>query len=59
MLEPIGVDRWSVELGLKYGMRDGLTYAVGGAWVVGFWSARDLSRIRTHPARVIICAAAS
>src|SRR5262245_46516882 len=28
MLEPIGVDRWSVELGLKYGMRDGLTYAV-------------------------------
>src|SRR5262245_23760709 len=59
MLEPIGVDRWSVELGLKYGMRDGLTYAVGGRWVVGFWSARDLSRILTHPARVIICAAAS
>jgi DNA-binding CsgD family transcriptional regulator len=59
MLEPIGVDRWSVELGLKYGMRDGLTYAVGGRWVVGFWSPRDLSRILTHPARVLICAAAS
>jgi DNA-binding CsgD family transcriptional regulator len=59
MLEPIGVDRWSVELGLKYGMRDGLTYAVGGRWVVGFWSPRELSRILTHPARVIICAAAS
>ena len=59
MLEPIGVDRWSVELGLKYGMRDGLTYAVGGRWVVGFWSPRELSRILTHPARVLICAAAS
>ena len=59
MLEPIGVDRWSVELGLKYGMRDGLTYAVGGRWVVGFWSRRELSQILTHPARVIICAAAS
>jgi DNA-binding CsgD family transcriptional regulator len=59
MLEPIGVDRWSVELGLKYGMRDGLTYAVGGRWVVGFWSPRDLSRILTQPARVMICAAAS
>jgi len=59
MLEPIGVDRWSVELGLKYGMRDGLTYAVGGRWVVGFWSPRDLSRILTPPARVLICAAAS
>jgi DNA-binding CsgD family transcriptional regulator len=59
MLEPIGVDRWSFELGLKYGMRDGLTYAVGGRWVVGFWSPRELSRILTQPARVIICAAAS
>ena len=29
-LEPIGADRWSFELGLKYGMRDGLTYGVGG-----------------------------
>ena len=28
--EPIGADRWSFELGLKYGMRDGLTYGVGG-----------------------------
>jgi DNA-binding CsgD family transcriptional regulator len=59
MLEPIGVDRWSVELGLKYGMRDGLTYAVGGRWVVGFWSPKDLSHILTRPARVMICAAAS
>jgi DNA-binding CsgD family transcriptional regulator len=59
MLEPIGVDRWSVELGLKYGMRDGLTYVVGGRWVIGFWSRRDLSQILTRPARVLICAAAS
>jgi len=57
--EPIGADRWSVELGLKYGMRDGLTYGVGGRWVVAFWSRKELSNVLTPPARIIICAAAS
>jgi len=58
-LEPIGADRWSTELGLKYGMRDGLTYGVGGMWVVAFWSRRELSNILPAPARIPICAAAS
>jgi DNA-binding CsgD family transcriptional regulator len=58
-LEPIGADRWSTELGLKYGMRDGLTYGVGGMWVVAFWSRRQLSNILPAPARIPICAAAS
>jgi DNA-binding CsgD family transcriptional regulator len=58
-LEPIGADRWSFELGLKYGMRDGLTYGVGGRWVVGFWSRKELSNVLTPPARILICAAAS
>jgi DNA-binding CsgD family transcriptional regulator len=57
--EPIGTDRWSAELGLKYGMRDGLTYGVGGMWVVAFWSRRELSNILPAPARIPICAAAS
>ena len=57
--EPIGTDRWSAELGLKYGMRDGLTYGVGGMWVVAFWSRRELSSILPAPARIPICAAAS
>jgi hypothetical protein len=30
LVQPIGVDRWSQELSLKYGMRDGLTCPVGG-----------------------------
>ena len=57
--EPIGADRWSFELALKYGMRDGLTYGVGGRWVVAFWSRKELSNILTTAARIPICAAAS
>ena len=57
--EPIGADRWSHELALKYGMRDGLTYGVGGRWVIAFWSRKDLSNILTPPARIIVCAASS
>jgi DNA-binding CsgD family transcriptional regulator len=42
-LEPLGVDRWPVELALKYGMRDSLNCPVGGRWVVSFWSRKVLS----------------
>ena len=59
MLEPIGVDRWSTELALKYGMRDGFTCPVGGRWVVAFWSRRNLSGILTQPIRIGVFAAAS
>jgi len=57
--EPIGTDRWSIELGLKYGMRDGLTYGVGGRWVIAFWSRKELSHLLTTPDRILVCAAAS
>ena len=40
-------------------MRDGLTYGVGGMWVVAFWSRRELSNILPRSARIPICAAAS
>ena len=59
MFEPIGNDRWSFDLALKYGMRDGLTCPVGGRWVVAFWSRRVLSSILTQPARIMIFAAAN
>jgi DNA-binding CsgD family transcriptional regulator len=59
MLQPIGADRWSYELALKYGLRDGLTCPVAGRWVVAFWSRRELSGILTQPMRIVIGAAAA
>jgi DNA-binding CsgD family transcriptional regulator len=57
--DPIGADRWSIELALKHGMRDGLTYGVGGRWIVMFWSRKELSHILPAPARILLCAAAN
>jgi LuxR family quorum sensing-dependent transcriptional regulator len=59
LFQPIGVDRWSYDLALKHGMRDGLTCPVGGRWVVGFWSRRELSGVLTRPMRIMLYAAAS
>ena len=43
LMQPIGIDKWSYELALKYSMRDGLMCPVGGRWLVGFWSLPDRS----------------
>jgi DNA-binding CsgD family transcriptional regulator len=59
LFQPIGVDQSSLDLALKHGMRDGFTCPVGGRWVVGFWSRRELSNILTCPMRIMIYAAAS
>ena len=59
MFQPIGIDQWSYELDLKYGMRDGLTCPVAGRWLVAFWSRKDLSNILTQPIRIVIVAAAN
>jgi LuxR family quorum sensing-dependent transcriptional regulator len=59
LFEPIGTDRWTFELGLKRGMRDGLTCPVGGRWVVAFWSRRVLSNLLVQPDRIMIFAAAN
>ena len=59
LFQPIGIDKWTYDLALKYGMRDGLTCPVGGRWVVGFWSRKELSNIVTRPMRIMISAAAS
>ena len=59
LMQPIGIDKWSYELALKYGMRDGLMCPVGGRWVVGFWSRKELSNVLTQPIRLLLFAAAS
>jgi DNA-binding CsgD family transcriptional regulator len=59
LFEPIGVDRWSFELGLKYGMRDGLTCPVDGRWGVAFWSRRVLSDVLSQPSRIMLSASAN
>jgi DNA-binding CsgD family transcriptional regulator len=59
MLEPLGVDRWSHELALKHGMRDGFTCPVGSRWVAVFWSRRVLTGVLTEQMRAMIFLAAS
>jgi DNA-binding CsgD family transcriptional regulator len=59
LFQPIGVDKWTYDLALKHGIRDGLSCPVGGRWVVAFWSRKELSNIVTRPMRIMIGAAAS
>jgi DNA-binding CsgD family transcriptional regulator len=60
MFEPLGIDRWAYELGLKYGMRDGLTCPVGGArWVVIYWSRKVLSNLLSPQLRALLFMAAN
>jgi DNA-binding CsgD family transcriptional regulator len=51
-LEPLGADRWPIDLALKYGMRDSFNCPVGKRWVVTFWSPKVLSL--TDEARAIL-----
>jgi DNA-binding CsgD family transcriptional regulator len=59
LFQPTGIDQISFDLALKHGMRDGFTCPIGGRWVVGFWSRRELSNVLTRPMRIMIYAAAS
>jgi LuxR family quorum sensing-dependent transcriptional regulator len=59
MFAPIGIDRWAYELGLKYGIRDGLTCPVGGRWVVVYWSRRVLSDSLSPQLRALLFMAAN
>jgi hypothetical protein len=40
MSEPVGIDRWAHELGLRLGMRDGITCPAGVRWVVSHKTQR-------------------
>jgi LuxR family quorum sensing-dependent transcriptional regulator len=57
MFEPIGIDRSTHELGLKYGMRDGLTCPVGARWVVVYWSRRVLCNLSPQMRALLFMAA--
>jgi len=59
MLDPVGIDRWPLDLAHKYGMRDGYMCPVGGRWGVAFWSPRVLDHSFTQQARGLLNMAAS
>jgi len=59
IFEPVGIDRWAHELGLKYGMRDGLTCPVGARWVVVYWSRKVLSTTLSPQLRALLFMAAN
>jgi LuxR family quorum sensing-dependent transcriptional regulator len=44
VLEPIGIDRWAIDLHQRYGIRDLMGVPIGGRWVFAFW-ARKLIKI--------------
>ena len=58
ILEPIGIDRWSDKLFLKYGIRDALTCGVSQRWLVAYWSRQVLSGVLTQPLRILLIAVA-
>ena len=41
-LEPIGIDRWAVELNLKHGIRDLFGCPIGGRWIFAYWSPKAM-----------------
>jgi DNA-binding CsgD family transcriptional regulator len=59
ILEPIGTDRWGIELAMKYGIRDAFICPVGARWLLAFWSPRVLTNIITEPRRIMLFSAAS
>lgn len=58
MLDPIGIDQWPYELGVKYGIRDALRCPAGRRWVVAYWSSRPIGEELTPPLRILLQAAA-
>ena len=54
VLHPLGVDRWAIELELKYGIRDGLVCPVGGRWLLAYWSRHVLSQSLSDEARAML-----
>ena len=54
MLEPLGVERWPIELAMKHGIRDSFNCPIGGRWVVTFWSKKVLSQPLTPQIKAIV-----
>ena len=56
-LEPIGVDRWAVELNLKHGMRDFFGCPIGGRWIFAYWSPKLMHLVENQRALLYLGAA--
>jgi LuxR family quorum sensing-dependent transcriptional regulator len=41
-LEPIGIDRWALDLNIKYGIRDSFGCPIGGRWIFAYWSTKPM-----------------
>lgn len=54
MMEPLGADRWGIDLHYKYGMRDVLSCPVGGRWVVVYWTSDVLTNRLTPGLRALL-----
>ena len=59
LLAPTGVDQWSYELALKYGIRDAFLCPVGGRWIVGYWSHSVFGKAFNERARAMLFLGAS
>lgn len=57
VLDPLGADRWTIELAHKYGMRDSLTCPVGGRWVFAYWSRNVLTRLSQEERAILFMGA--
>jgi DNA-binding CsgD family transcriptional regulator len=42
LLGPIGIDRQTAELNLKYGVRDIFTCPIGGRWILSYWAPKPM-----------------
>ena len=56
-LEPIGVDRWAIELNLKYGIRDIFACPIGGRWIFAYWSPKAMQLLSDQRALLYLGAA--
>ena len=58
-LSPTGIDQWSYELALGYGVRDAFVCPVGARWVVAFWSRKTLAEGFDSRAKALLFLGAS
>jgi len=56
-LEPIGIDRWALELNLKFGIRDSFACPIGGRWIFAYWSPRAMHLTQDQRALLYLGAA--
>jgi DNA-binding CsgD family transcriptional regulator len=57
VLEPVGIDRWSIDLHHKYGIRDLMGVPVGGRWVFAYWARKLITSTAEESALLFLGAA--